>query len=128
NLGGWPTTAFLTPEGQILAGGTFVPVERMPGVLAQVADAFASRTHGAESDAPEAAVETRGDALSEGDLTARVFATVDELQRGVDAHLSRGRGGAADGPLHGTWRRHAALHPDVAGRPGGRRLARVSAG
>ena len=30
-LGGWPTTAFLTPGGEILAGGTFVPPDRMRG-------------------------------------------------------------------------------------------------
>jgi uncharacterized protein YyaL (SSP411 family) len=82
NLGGWPTTAFLTPEGQILAGGTFVPVERMPGVLAQVAEAFASRLVDGESDNPEVAVETGSDAVSEVDLTARVFATFDELHGG----------------------------------------------
>jgi uncharacterized protein YyaL (SSP411 family) len=39
NLGGWPTTAFLTPEGALITGGTFVPPERMPGVLVQVASA-----------------------------------------------------------------------------------------
>jgi uncharacterized protein len=82
NLGGWPTTAFLTPEGQILAGGTFVPVERMPGVLAQVAEAFASRLVDVESDDPEAPAETGGAALSEVDLTARVFANFDELHGG----------------------------------------------
>jgi uncharacterized protein YyaL (SSP411 family) len=42
SLGGWPTTGFLTPSGEILAGGTFVPADRMSGVLAQVADAFGS--------------------------------------------------------------------------------------
>src|SRR6266540_2655844 len=82
NLGGWPTTAFLTPEGQILAGGTFVPVERMPGVLAQVAEAFASHIGDVESDGPDAAVDTGSDALNEADLTARVFATFDELHGG----------------------------------------------
>ena len=82
NLGGWPTTAFLTPEGQILAGGTFVPVERMPGVLAQVAEAFASHIGDVESDEPDAAVETSRDAFNEADLTARVFATFDELHGG----------------------------------------------
>jgi len=82
NLGGWPTTAFLTPEGQILAGGTFVPVERMPGVLAQVAEAFASRLVDVESDDPEAAVEAGGAAISEVDITARVFANFDELHGG----------------------------------------------
>ena len=43
SLGGLPTTAFLTPDGLVLGGGTFVPVERMSGVLAQVSEAFASR-------------------------------------------------------------------------------------
>jgi uncharacterized protein YyaL (SSP411 family) len=43
NLGGWPTTAFLTPEGQVFGGGTFIDAERMPGVLADVAEAFVHR-------------------------------------------------------------------------------------
>ena len=89
NLGGWPTTAFLTPEGQILAGGTFVPVDRMPGVLAQVADAFASsldsardRRDDAGLDHHEPAVEASSDPLDEADLTSRVFATFDDLHGG----------------------------------------------
>src|SRR5215475_15993566 len=40
NLGGWPTTAFLTPDGDLMTGGTFVTAERMPEVLTRVADAF----------------------------------------------------------------------------------------
>src|SRR5688572_14637339 len=32
-LGGLPTTAFLDPDGNVLGGGTFVPIERMAGVL-----------------------------------------------------------------------------------------------
>ena len=42
NLGGWPTTAFLTPAGDVITGGTFVPVERMVDVIARVAAEFAS--------------------------------------------------------------------------------------
>jgi uncharacterized protein YyaL (SSP411 family) len=41
NLGGWPTTAFLTPDGALLGGGTYLDAARMAGVLRQVADAFA---------------------------------------------------------------------------------------
>src|SRR6187549_3736074 len=41
NLGGWPTTAFLTPSGEVITGGTFVPADRMPGVLARVAAEYA---------------------------------------------------------------------------------------
>ena len=43
NLGGWPTTAFLTPNGHLLGGETFVRPERMIQLLGQVADAFAAR-------------------------------------------------------------------------------------
>lgn len=43
NLGGWPTTAFLTADGDVIAGGTFVPADRMTGVLARVATAVETR-------------------------------------------------------------------------------------
>ena len=31
NQGGWPTTAFLEPHGNILAGSTYIPPENMRG-------------------------------------------------------------------------------------------------
>jgi uncharacterized protein YyaL (SSP411 family) len=43
NLGGWPTTAFLTPDGQVFGGGTFIAADRMPSVLSDVAEAFSTR-------------------------------------------------------------------------------------
>jgi uncharacterized protein YyaL (SSP411 family) len=43
NLGGWPTTAFLTPDGQVFGGGTFIEAQRMASVLADVAEAFVHR-------------------------------------------------------------------------------------
>ncbi len=36
NQGGWPTTAFLTPEGEILAGATYVPPDEMLRMLEQI--------------------------------------------------------------------------------------------
>jgi len=36
NLGGWPTTAFLTPEGRLIGGGTYLPPEQMRQVLRDV--------------------------------------------------------------------------------------------
>ena len=40
NLGGWPTTAFLTPDGELLTGGTYVPPEQMRAYLIQVSEAY----------------------------------------------------------------------------------------
>ncbi len=39
---GWPTTAFLTPEGGVLGGGTYLEPARLISVLRQVDDAFAA--------------------------------------------------------------------------------------
>ena len=43
NLGGWPTTAFLTPAGQLLGGETWADAARMTELLERVAAAFARR-------------------------------------------------------------------------------------
>jgi uncharacterized protein YyaL (SSP411 family) len=39
NQGGWPTTAILTPDGDLLKGATYVPPEQMHHLLTQI-DAF----------------------------------------------------------------------------------------
>jgi uncharacterized protein YyaL (SSP411 family) len=36
NMGGWPTTVFLTSDGEVLYGGTYIPPEAMRQVLAQI--------------------------------------------------------------------------------------------
>jgi uncharacterized protein YyaL (SSP411 family) len=97
NLGGWPTTAFLTADGQLITGGTFIAVDRMPGVLTRVAEAFAARVveYAANHEAAEAAAspayEDTGAAES-GDATGgaqgmpalvdAIFATFDEQHAG----------------------------------------------
>ena len=36
NLGGWPTTAFLTPDGRAIGGGTYFPPEQMRQLLRDI--------------------------------------------------------------------------------------------
>lgn len=43
NLGGWPTTAFLTADGDVLSGSTYVDPEQMLGLLHQVSEAWRDR-------------------------------------------------------------------------------------
>ena len=43
NMGGWPTTAFLTPDGEIITGGTYLPPDVMRQYLLQVADVYRDR-------------------------------------------------------------------------------------
>jgi hypothetical protein len=43
NLGGWPTTVFLTSGGEVLSGGTYYDTAAMKTTLRQVADAYRDR-------------------------------------------------------------------------------------
>ena len=40
NMGGWPTTAFLTPQGDILTGATYLPPDQMADALVKVASYY----------------------------------------------------------------------------------------
>ena len=81
NLGGWPTTAFLTADGELMTGGTFVAADRMPSLLARVADAFHERPFGAS--APEPAVRPLTEpAAPSPDLVEVTFSSFDEIHGG----------------------------------------------
>lgn len=40
NQGGWPTTAFLTPDGALLAGATYLPADQMRSALGQISEFY----------------------------------------------------------------------------------------
>lgn len=42
NMGGWPTTALLTPDGNILTGGTYIPAPRMKRLLREALSAVSA--------------------------------------------------------------------------------------
>ncbi len=71
SLGAWPTTAFLTPEGAVFGGGTFVPVERMAPALLDAASAFETR-------AGEIAALAGGMDATAGDAAPAAAGPVDE--------------------------------------------------
>jgi uncharacterized protein YyaL (SSP411 family) len=88
NLGGWPTTAFLTPAGDVITGGTFVPADRMYGVLTRVVSAFETTSNlsepAREARGP-AEVETEGLRDEDGrqaNLIESVFSTFDHEHGG----------------------------------------------
>src|SRR5436190_11620647 len=43
NLDGWPTTALLTPSGEILTGSTYLPADGLLSMLTEVATAYGTR-------------------------------------------------------------------------------------
>ena len=69
-LGGWPTTAFLTPAGQILGGETYVDPPRMATLLQRVAEAFASRQEEIAAAPPPAPAPELPASAAVGDIPA----------------------------------------------------------
>ena len=89
HLGGWPTTAFLTPDGAIVGGGTYVSREKLAGVLADVADAFVTR--GSELVSLDASA-------AEGSCCPTHPSAVDDLVPGIFASFDSTYGGFGDAP------------------------------
>ncbi|MGE5590355.1 MAG: thioredoxin domain-containing protein [Bacillota bacterium] len=78
NMGGWPTTAFLTPSGQVLTGATYIPPEQMLAACRRVAEFW--QEHGGEV----------GEATEKGDGAAG--------RDGTPGRRTRGRLSLAVGP------------------------------
>jgi uncharacterized protein YyaL (SSP411 family) len=90
NMGGWPTTAFLSPEGEILHGGTYIPPPVMRETLAQVADVWRDRreeltariTEARDKEAAGGRVSPAAPEERRGALTWDIVDTVGSLIRG----------------------------------------------
>jgi uncharacterized protein YyaL (SSP411 family) len=76
SLGGWPTTAFLTPDGDVLGGGTFIERRRLADVLRRVAATFALGPGPSPSRGPSPPAVATGETASPErliDLVAAMF-------------------------------------------------------
>ncbi len=84
NQGGWPTTAILTPDGDLLKGATYVPPDQMHQLLAQIdafyADASNRATiaeHVADVRRRRAQTSSRSAGALKPDIPDRVFSFLD---------------------------------------------------
>ena len=82
SLGGWPTTAFLTPDGGLLGGGTYVDHERLADVLERVADAFHKGGHARVGRAAAHARPAAAPALTTDQLIGQIDGCYDQKHGG----------------------------------------------
>ena len=81
NMGGWPTTAFLTPNGETLYGETYVPPPRMVALLDYITDIYHNRRDEVAKQAQQmreqrAASETLQASELDPNTTATVIAAI----------------------------------------------------
>jgi len=109
--GGWPLTAFLTPDGKVFYGGTYFPPKDAHGrpsfqrVLLAVSDHYRTAKAEALRDAEalhQALAEERGLLASEGAVNEAMLKTSVEAVRGAFDPVNGGFGTAPKFPHAGT--------------------------
>ena len=87
NMGGWPSTVFLTSERDVLTGGTYMPPDQMMMVLDRVASAYKEQNHELLERAREAREETEESFRQSNDAQSRpadVDKVLDTLRSAYD--------------------------------------------
>ncbi len=120
NMGGWPSTVFLTPEGEIIHGGTYVPPEQMWQALNGVDEVWSTKREEITQRVAELrAQEAEARKPKSGDLSLDIVDTVGALVRGQYDPQFGGFGRSPKFPqvrllgfLLDEYRRHG--YPDVA--------------
>ena len=88
NVGGWPTTAFLTGHGGLIGGATYLPPDQFIAMIAEFIDAY-------KNDRPTLYTQAK-DLLNQRKEHARRTAAGPELEEAVVDRVSRIVAGAYD--------------------------------
>ena len=88
NVGGWPTTAFLTPHGGLIGGATYLPPDQFLAMLTELQDAY-------RADKPKIYEQSR-DLLQRRREHARRVSAGPEVSPSVADHVARIVAGAYD--------------------------------
>ena len=103
NMGGWPTTAFLTPDGDTLYGETYVDPKRMVGLLDHMANIYANQKDEIASQTAEMREQR----------TASEALTPSEFDPNTTANVLKSIAGQFD-PVHGGFGTQPKFpHPDA---------------
>jgi len=88
NMGGWPSTVFLTADRDVITGTTYVPPDQMLTVLERVSSAYSERVEEIKDKAKQARVDTEEAFRSAGRGTSRaedIDKALDLLRSSYDA-------------------------------------------
>jgi uncharacterized protein YyaL (SSP411 family) len=118
NMGGWPSTAFLTPDGEILTGGTYIPPQQMKALLNQVSRLYKANKDNLKSRMKKMEKERRETAPRENGLDSEVFQSIiDGLTLEIASRFDPQHGGFGGAPKfpHSGALRMALLEHQIQG-------------
>jgi uncharacterized protein len=94
NMGGWPTTAFLAPDGQILTGATYLPPHQLNRALEEIANFYATNKQSIAERAAPASPQFSADS-THAELDGSMAA---QLADAMSANFDETYGGFGDEP------------------------------
>src|SRR5580704_8276653 len=85
NMGGWPTTAFLAPDGTTLTGATYLPPQQMRRALDEIARFYAERKDEIAEHTVALQAQAARPPQAAGDLgDAPIVALLEQLEQSYD--------------------------------------------
>ena len=105
NVGGWPTTAFLTPHGGLIGGATYLPPDQFLAMLMELQDAY-------RADKPRLYEQSR-DLLHQRREHARRAMAGQEVERSLTDRVSRIIAGAYDAARGGFGSEPKFTNPSI---------------
>ncbi len=99
NMGGWPSTAFLTPDGDILTGGTYIPPQQMKAWLNQISYLYKQNKDNLKSRIKQLEKERKETPQTEYELDTPTFQSIiDSLTLEIASRFDPLHGGFGDAP------------------------------
>ena len=98
NMGGWPSTAFLTPDGEVLTGGTYIPPQQMAALLEQVSLHYQKNKVSLKTRIKLTEKETQKSSQAYGLDREDFQSVIDGLTLGIASRFDSLHGGFGDAP------------------------------
>jgi uncharacterized protein YyaL (SSP411 family) len=98
NQGGWPTTAFLLPSGEVLTGATYVPPQQMVSLLDRVLQYYTQRRTEIEAKLQEMKTQREAASQAKAPQTRLSWQLIEEIDNALLNSYDWVYGGFGDEP------------------------------
>jgi uncharacterized protein YyaL (SSP411 family) len=98
NMGGWPSTAFLTSDGDILTGGTYIPPHQMKLMLEHVSSFYQKHKNDIKSRIKDLKKEVKKPSVEYGVNNDIFNSVIDSLTLAIASRFDSMHGGFGNAP------------------------------
>lgn len=98
NMGGWPSTAFLTPDGEVLTGGTYIPPQQMKMLLEHISHTYQTEKDNLKAKIKKLEQETKKPQAELGLDDEGFQSVIDGLMLEIASRFDSLHGGFGDAP------------------------------